>query len=460
MDGGVTNPEQARYESVWGQKEYRKYSPSECHVPLFLAQAKHKEGDTVIEFGCGTGRAGLALANAGLNVTLLDFAANCLDDDVRKACEQHPEKLRFVQQDLLQPLPFYARYGYCCDVLEHIREEDVELALANVLSSAQHCFFSIATVQDDFGEVFDMGPLHLTVRPMKWWLEKIEQMGGRVHWQQEQINSFWVYCTSWKDAKEVIVIEGLNFPQEQVDEHIRCNIEAGWQQITSHEWQDKELVVVGGGPSINDEEEKIRELRAGGAGLVTLNGSYQWCIERGLVPSIQIVLDSRPFNARFTQPVTETTRYLIASQVHPDTLHKLPRDRTFLFHCGISEELQQKVVEKDGFCTFIPGGSTVMLRAFAILRLLGFSRLHVFGFDSCVNGSHHAYEQAENDGEPIMPVYCAGKLFHCTPWQLLQASEFRDVVGFLGPWVEMQIHGDGLIRHMVETGAGLSAKES
>jgi hypothetical protein len=42
-----------------------------------------------------------------------------------------------------------------------------------------------------------------------------------------------------------------------------------------------------------------------------------------------------------------------------------------------------------------------VLRAFPLLRMLGYTQFHVFGFDSCVqeDGTHHAYPQPENDNQ-------------------------------------------------------------
>jgi hypothetical protein len=106
----------------------------------------------------------------------------------------------------------------------------------------------------------------------------------------------------------------------------------------------------------------------------------------------------------------------------------------------------------------VPGGSTVVLRAIPLLRILGLTQFHVFGFDSCVapGGAHHAYPQAENDNEPVVPVVVGGRAFECTPWQISQAVEFMDLVTFLGDEVELCVYGAGLIQHIVATGASLS----
>ena len=207
--------------------------------------------------------------------------------------------------------------------------------------------------------------------------------------------------------------------------------------------------------------EEIRKLRADGAALVTVNGAYHWAIEQGLSISAQIVLDAREFNSRFTAPVVEHCRYLIASQVHPATLAGLPRDRTLLWHSGISDDNAALVRECSGSLYPIPGGSTVVLRSIPLLRMLGFWRIHLFGFDSWIkpDGRHHAYTQTENDGEPILAVTCGGRVFQCSPWMIAQASEFRDVSRLLGDEVELAVYGDGLIAAIVETGASFSTKE-
>jgi hypothetical protein len=171
------------------------------------------------------------------------------------------------------------------------------------------------------------------------------------------------------------------------------------------------------------------------------------------------VLDAREFNSRFTHPVQPDTKYLGASQAHPATLDGLPYANTYLWHSGISEEAQEIVRERCGVFYPVPGGSTVILRALPLLMMLGFYKFHIYGFDSCVMDGHHGYAQAENDGEPLLPVRCGGRLFECSPWMLMQANEFRDIVGLLGDGVQIQVHGDGLIAHMLMTGANLAAEE-
>jgi hypothetical protein len=452
-----TNPEQSKYAKLWQFAQYRAISPGEQWAQLFLQQAKPSPDSEAIDFGCGTGRGALMLALFGrMKVRMLDFAPNCLDPEVAQACETQRTRLEFHVGDLTRDIPLKAAYGYCCDVMEHIAPADVKAVLRNILASAQHVFFGISTVPDQMGALIGE-QLHLTVEPMAWWVKQLTDLGAVIHWTKELDGACAVYCSAWYDADEVVKIGRVNTDEATVDAQVKANIAAGWIHATPHDRQDREVVLLAGGPSMRGDITQIRELRAGGAALITVNGAYEWAIEQGLTPSAQIVLDAREFNSRFTRQVINGCRYLIASQAHPKTLEGLPRDRTYLWHSGVSDEAAQMVSERVGFPIAVPGGSTVLLRAIPLLRMLGFWRLHIFGFDSCVAAdAHHAYAQTENDGEPLMPVTCGGRTFMCTPWQVSQASEFRDLVKLMGDEVELAIYGDGLIAHIVKTGADMA----
>jgi len=105
----------------------------------------------------------------------------------------------------------------------------------------------------------------------------------------------------------------------------------------------------------------------------------------------------------------------------------------------------------------IPGGSTVMLRAIPLMRMLGFRKFHLYGFDSCLMGNdHHAYSQPENDTEVVIDTIVGGRVFKCHAWQIAPAQEFMDLVKFLGDEIELEVYGEGLINHILRTGAELS----
>lgn len=454
------NPEQSKYEKLWATEAYRQVSPGEMWAQTFLKQANVKMDSDAIDFGCGTGRGALMLALfGGMKVTMLDFAANCLDPEVAQALETQNGRLKFHEQDLTKPIPVSAAYGYCCDVMEHIPTEDVQTVLKNILGSAHHVFFGISTVDDVMGALIGE-PLHLSVYPMSWWLEQLVKAGATIHWSQEETGACAIYCSAWQNAGDIIKTGVINVTEDVINAQCFQNISDGWSHVQPHDKQDREIVLLAGGPSMPQHAEEIRMLRESGCALVTVNGAYKWAIDHGLTVSAQIVLDAREFNARFTQPVKPDTRYLIASQVHPSTLAGLPKERTLLWHTNLSDENEKLVREITGHFFPTPGGSTVILRAIPLLRMLGYWRFHIFGFDSCLQGQkHHGYVQTENDNQPVVPLTCGGRTFDCAPWMVSQAAEFQDLVKFLGDEVELCVYGDGLISQIIATGASFSKTE-
>src|SRR5262245_61380556 len=92
---GAGNPEIEKYRKMWEQDVYRKDSPGEQYAQIFLRHAKPPVGAEVLDLGCGTGRGGLMLALlGGMKVTLVDFARNCLDEDVRNALTTQAHALK------------------------------------------------------------------------------------------------------------------------------------------------------------------------------------------------------------------------------------------------------------------------------------------------------------------------------------------------------------------------------
>ena len=455
------NPEQAKYAEMWKHDAYRENAPGAQAAMEFMNLALPPPDADCIDFGAGTGRGAWLLAAVGkMRVTMLDFVPGCLDAEVASYVLTQPDRLNFHVQDLTNPIPYHAAYGFCTDVLEHIPTADVDAVLRNILSSAENVYLQISTVPDHFGPAVLGEPLHLTVKPLEWWLARLGEIGAMVKWSAAGPADCRIYCSAWRSTADIVKIGHCNTPDEVVDANVKTNVFNGWLHIEPHIDQDREVVMLCGGPSLNDHVDQIRELRAAGAALVTVNGTYNWAIEHDLEPSVQIVLDAREFNKRFTKPVMPHTKYLIASQCHPLVLQGLPWERTWLWHSGLSEASIKCVVDKTGKYFPIPGGSTVVLRAIPMLRMLGLSRIHMFGFDSCVsNDVHHAYQQDENDGEPLMPVTLAGRTFMCLPWMVSQATEFVDMIKFMDNHVELAVYGDGLIAHIIKTGANLQTTE-
>lgn len=470
FEAAPAGSEQSKYERMWSFDQYRQVVPGAQIAPEFLRIAAPRKGARVIDFGCGTGEGALMIALLGdrLKVEMLDFARNCLDADVRNALVTQSHALTFTQHDLTKPCPLpLAEYGFNTDVMEHIPPADVDLVLHNILQAAQHVFFQISCDDDSCGKLID-DKLHLSVHPPGWWLAKFADLKCQIHYWRDLGKSCIAYVTAWATPREIVDSGELNIELETIRKNVATNIDAGWQLAVPHEPNDLEVMILGGGPTLNSQLDKIYELFERGVKVVTLNGAYQWAEDHDLCVGAQIVVDARPHNARFTHPRgchNTWTKYLIGSQCDPAVLEGLPHDRTYLWHTtaeSIADILKEKCPDK---AFGIAGGCTVLLRAIPLLRMLGYRSFHLFGCDSCVETvspvtgigplAHHAYAQAENDGTPLFPVLVGGRQFMCTAWQIAQAQEFMDLIRILGNEFQLEVYGDGLLSWIMQHGAQL-----
>ena len=157
--------EAEKYAAAWDLPDYRKFSPAEHFLSAFPGEA----GESVIDFGCGTGRATLELHRRGMDVRLVDLAPNCLDDDVRAELGDRLEVGNLWDYDGA------ADWAVCCDVMEHLPTEYVMAAILNIGRICDQGWFTICNKEDHFGESIGE-TLHLTVKPYSWWLERMNEV--------------------------------------------------------------------------------------------------------------------------------------------------------------------------------------------------------------------------------------------------------------------------------------------
>jgi len=363
--------------------------------------------------------------------------------------------LTFIKADLEKPLPVAAEFGFCSDTMEHIPPDKVDVVLDNILKAAQRCWFTIALFDDACGEMIGE-TLHLSVHPKKWWLGKFHARDCTILWSADDDRYAHFYVSAWQDAKAIVDHGVLNTEEERIRANVRHNCAQGWLQCQPHEENDLECMILGGGPSMATFEDEIKRYRADGVKLLTLNGAYNWAVHHGLTPSAQIIVDARPFNARFTKPVVDDCKYLIASQCDPSVFEGLPKDRTFIWHTSAEMIHDILLAAYPLGYRAIPGGSTVLLRAIPLMRMLGYRRFILYGCDSCLTqDQHHVYEQKENDSEVVLPVivHPGGRVFGCHTWMISQAREFLDLIRYLGDVIELDVRGDGLLSHILQVGA-------
>lgn len=159
-----------KYEKVWAAPEYDRYSPGLENVDRFMKVMKPDPLSTIIDIGCGAGRAGLEFEKRGLIPYWLDITDAALDPAVpRTSFTQAP----IWSHEWGTKYPHGFDYGFCCDVLEHILPELVLVCIDRIMWKCRTAWLQIAHVPDEFGPKLIGEPLHLCVRPHEWWLDNI-----------------------------------------------------------------------------------------------------------------------------------------------------------------------------------------------------------------------------------------------------------------------------------------------
>jgi hypothetical protein len=264
----------------------------------------------------------------------------------------------------------------------------------------------------------------------------------------------------------------INTPDPELLANIQHSIRLGYPQVRPQPAQADRVVLVGGGPSLNDTFDELRDLYFAGAKVVTVNGSYAWCLERNIRPSAHVVLDARPENARFVNPAIPQCKYLIASQCSPETWKAVEgRSDVWIWHAVAGDN----AILKPGLDAFYmgqwmptPGGTTVIMRALLLLRAMGFLRFDLFGVDSCFMGDkHHAYEQPENAADKAHPfrVYPTGhpelgRTFMCAGWHVKQLEDALQAIRLHGDKFLLNVHGDGLIAYALKCSADVQMQRT
>ncbi len=169
--------ERDKYRRLWQHDEYRLASPGESCAERALALLGARAGESIADFGCGTGRASVVFRRHGLAVRAIDHAENCLDPGV-----ELPLEIACLWDIPRGPA---TDYGFCADVMEHIPMPRVDAVLAGIAARVRRAtYFRIATVPDACGKLIGE-PLHLTVEPAEWWGARVGPFFRVTHCRSE-----------------------------------------------------------------------------------------------------------------------------------------------------------------------------------------------------------------------------------------------------------------------------------
>jgi len=172
----IAQREKKKYDRLWQSvPSYRTCSLGELFLPHFFGHFSLEEGDRILDFGCGSGRCAKAFLEKGMSVHLIDFCIDALDPEIHLLATLCSDRLIFTEA-CLWDLPKELKAGewiYCCDVMEHIPESQVDKVLYEMsLRMKKGGYLSICLQEDQFGQALQE-PLHVTIQPKEWWIERL-----------------------------------------------------------------------------------------------------------------------------------------------------------------------------------------------------------------------------------------------------------------------------------------------
>jgi hypothetical protein len=252
-------------------------------------------------------------------------------------------------------------------------------------------------------------------------------------------------------------------PAETSHENIRENLGRGLPRL--HQlpefkkvkgW-DTPLAIVGGGPSLKGASV-LAELRSFEGHMIACGSVHDYLRGCGFRPRYTAACDPDPIMANYLRNPWPGTLYLLSTHCHKSVFDALENMPIALWHCAPIDEAFLN--EVDPGWQAVGGGCTVGLRAISIALMMGYSNLHFFGFDSCLNGDeHHAYDFTD-DSEELGQIYnlkigvgpegpgADAKVYRCAGYQMAQASHFKTLLEHYGHVFTPTFHGDGFLSAM------------
>jgi uncharacterized Rossmann fold enzyme len=238
-----------------------------------------------------------------------------------------------------------------------------------------------------------------------------------------------------------------NTGDDRVLENIRANSLRGLTEFQPALVPNlTEIIIVGSGPSLDEQFENLKRDALEGRPVIAVKGAHDWMIDRGLVPDLYVSLDAQPEKVNCIQRKREEVGYLLASQCAPEVFDFVEEMQVVMWHAwaGIGED---QVLGENRL--LVGGGSTSGLRAMTLAYLMGFRKVILYGFDSCLRGDVKRVngDKAEN----AFPVFIGKdkKEFTCSGAMAAQAADFQQNWKIM-PGLKVRVMGGGVLAAIME----------
>jgi uncharacterized Rossmann fold enzyme len=205
---------------------------------------------------------------------------------------------------------------------------------------------------------------------------------------------------------------------------------------------DGHMVIVGSGPSVADHIDEIRRERELGRPIMAIKGAHDWLIDRGITPDLWVSMDSQVI-LKHIQKKSKETCYLVAGKAHPEIFDWLSDQQVVLWNAWMGQG-EEKLFAPES--CMVGGGTTSGLRGITLAWLMGFRRVILYGFDSCLkDGAKRVDGSKPIDWTIPIRVGVEGKERLCDSSMASQANEFQALTFDAMPDIKVKVVGDGLL---------------
>lgn len=201
-------------------------------------------------------------------------------------------------------------------------------------------------------------------------------------------------------------------------EHVTKAKARNWPTFKPFEFNGQSIAICGGGPSLGYTLHELRALQKKGTKVMAINRTHDFLLDLPkthgipwIKPWAGILLESIPHAAGYMRP-TSGVRYYVGSQCHPDTFDKFEKSEHYIWHAESRPEMVACLTEQERKHMVPANGSTCGLRAAIFAYMMGFTDIHLFGFDSCYSEYDIKNGVRGSDGQPRLHSYHKPEAIH------------------------------------------------
>lgn len=219
---------------------------------------------------------------------------------------------------------------------------------------------------------------------------------------------------------------------------------------------DRAVALIGGGPSLSDTFYKLWLYRT----LIIAGSAHDFVVTNTEFTQTQeifcILCDPDPVMCTYLKHKNPRITYLIASQCDKTLFeHLSDMPKKYIWHASAGEEFNNVFGEA---ANLIIGGCTIGTRAIGMAMAMGYKKVHLFGYDSCLSNQykHHAYDFVNPDVETlgeIREIKLGGPdspIFRVAGYMLAQIFDFQNILHNYYNKLEIEIYGNGALAYLMK----------